>query len=37
MNIVTAIPWHLYLTMVLFAITIGVLAAVELQEWEGRK
>jgi hypothetical protein len=32
MNIVTAIPWHLYLTMVLFALTIGVLVVVELED-----
>ena len=32
MSIVTTIPWHLYLTMFLVAVTIGLLAAVEIED-----
>ena len=32
MSVVTAVPWHVYLTMFFFALTIGVLTVVELKD-----
>lgn len=32
MNAITAVPWHVYLTMFVFAVTVGLLAAFEVQE-----
>ena len=32
MNVVTAVPWHVYLTMFVFAVTIALLTVSELHE-----
>lgn len=35
MSVITAIPWHVYLVMFLFSVTIGILVAIELQDVGG--
>ena len=32
MNAITDVPWHVYLTMFVFAVTIGLLAAFEVHD-----
>jgi len=31
-NAITDVPWHVYLTMLVFAVTIGLLAAFEVRD-----
>ena len=32
MNVLTVIPWHVYLTMFLFAVIVGLLTAFEVED-----
>ena len=32
MNAINAVPWHVYLTMFVFAVTVGLLTALELHD-----
>jgi len=35
MNAITTVPWHVYLTMFVFAVTIGLLTRFELRDLRG--
>lgn len=32
MSVITAIPWHVYVAMFLFSVTMGILVAIALQD-----